>query len=60
MDLLLFIPGILVTITGLIFILLRFCCDDMVFISWYMFIGGIILTIVGYISEPITQVGCGC
>jgi len=60
MDLMLFIPGILFTITGLIFIWLRFCCDDMVFISWFMFIGGIILTIAGYIVEPVTQVGCGC
>jgi len=60
MDLMLLISGILLIITGGIFIWLRFKCDDMVFISWFMFIGGIILTIAGYIVEPILEIGCGC
>jgi len=60
MDLMMFGIGIFLTITGAILIWLRFRCDEAVAISWFMFIGGIILTIVGYIATPITEVSCGC
>ena len=56
MDLILFVMGIILLIVGLINILLRWCCDDAQMISWSMFIGGIIFTIIGYVISPINEI----
>ena len=55
MELGILILGIVLLVCGFINILLRWCCDEMQMISWLMFIGGIIITVFGYISEPISK-----
>lgn len=47
------ILGICLAIFGLINICLRWLCDEMIFISWFMFIGGILITITSYFATPI-------
>jgi len=53
MDLIILVLGIVLLISGIVMIWLRWCCDEMVALSWLMFFGGILLTIVGYFGEPI-------
>jgi len=53
MELGIFILGLVLLICGFINILLRWCCGEMQMISWLMFIGGIVISILGYISEPL-------
>jgi len=57
MEIISIILGLIITIIGLVLILLRFRCYDMEMMSWFMFIGGIIITIVGYISPPLSELG---
>jgi len=56
MELMLIGIGFILTILGIINILLRWCCTDAEMISWFMFIGGIIITILGYIVAPLSEV----
>jgi len=43
--------GIILLVSGIIMVWLRWCCDEMVALSWLMVIGGILISIVSYFSE---------
>jgi len=53
MDLMLFGIGIFLLVFGLINILLGWKCYDAEALSWFIFIGGVIFTIVGYVIEEL-------
>jgi len=56
MDLIVLVFGIFFIIFGLINIWLRWCCDDMEALSWFMFIGGIVITIIALFSTPVFEI----
>ena len=55
MDIITMGLGIFLAIFGLIMIWLRWCCDEMVALSWFMFIGGILIAIASYFATPINE-----